>query len=89
MVRTVVRAGADVGSAAGVSCPGHCNGDGQVPVNELVRAVAIAVGLAPLADCAGIDTSGNGGVEVSELVAAVGRALDGCDGREASSAAAR
>jgi hypothetical protein len=53
-------------------------------VNELVRAVAIAVGLAPLGDCDAIDTSGNGGAEVAELVAAVGSALNGCGGGEES-----
>lgn len=74
----------DRGGIAGVTCPGDCNGDGQVSVNELVRAVAIAVGVSPLGECAVIDTSGNGSAEVGELVAAVGSALNGCGGGEGS-----
>jgi hypothetical protein len=40
--------------------------------------VRIALGQSPLASCAALDVSGNGGVEIAELVRAVGLALQGC-----------
>jgi hypothetical protein len=76
--------GRDVGSVAGVGCPGDCDGDGRITVNELIRAVGIALGNVDPSDCQGLDTSRNGRVDVAELVAAVGRALNGCVGNQAS-----
>lgn len=64
------------GTIAGLPCPGDCNGDGRVSVDELVRAVGLALGDPGF--CLGLDSSGNGQIEVAELVAAVGRALNGC-----------
>lgn len=72
------------GTIAGVACPGDCNGDGSVSVDELVRAVGIALGNVDPGSCQGLDTSGDGRVDVSELVAAVGRALNGCSGSQES-----
>ena len=72
------------GTTAGVACAGDCDGDGQVSVNELVRAVAIALGLAPVSDCAMVDVDGNGRAEVAELVGAVGHLLNGCGGGDES-----
>lgn len=80
-VRAALAAALAAGPAAtvaGVSCAGDCNGDGRISVDELVRAVGIALGNDPPSACPGLDTSGNGRVEVGELVAAVGRALNGC-----------
>ncbi|HVN83995.1 MAG TPA: ELWxxDGT repeat protein [Candidatus Binatia bacterium] len=59
-------------------CSGDCNRDGTVSVDELVRAVAIALGMASVDDCSPADTDGNGVVTVDELVQAVNSALNGC-----------
>ena len=60
------------------SCPGDCNGDGSVAINELITGVNIALGSAPLATCAAFDTSGDGTVAINELISAVNVALAGC-----------
>jgi hypothetical protein len=70
----------DLGEPAGIACAGDCNGDGRVSVDELVRAVSIALGAAPASQCPGLDANASGGVEVPEVIAAVGHALDGCGG---------
>jgi hypothetical protein len=59
-------------------CVGDCDGDGQVNVNELVLGVDILMGNRDLSACEGLDLSGNGSVEVDELLKAVDDALDGC-----------
>ncbi len=61
-------------------CPGDCNGDGSVGVNELITGVNIVLGRTPVANCPAMDVNGNGAVAVNELVAAVGSALNGCGG---------
>ncbi|MBI4515811.1 MAG: M4 family metallopeptidase [Deltaproteobacteria bacterium] len=67
------------GSFVGPSrCIGDCSGDGEVTVDELVKGVNIALGLAPLGDCPWLDTNADGEVTVDELVAAVNAALGGC-----------
>lgn len=58
-------------------CAGDCDGNGTVTVDELVRAVSLALGEAA-APCASADVDANGHIVVSELVAAVNAALDGC-----------
>jgi hypothetical protein len=60
------------------TCPGDCNGDGQVTVNELIVGVNISLGSAPISECPAFDTSGDGTVTVSELIQAVNAALAGC-----------
>jgi hypothetical protein len=71
-------------ASAGIACAGDCNDDGRVSVDELVRAVSIALGAAPPSQCPGLDADGSGSVEVPEVIAAVGHALDGCGGEGAS-----
>ena len=63
---------------AGAACAGDCDGDGSVAINELVRAVAIALGSTALDQCAAADSDGNGSVTIAELIGAVGVALGGC-----------
>jgi hypothetical protein len=60
------------------SCAGDCNGDGTVTVNELITAVNIALGNAPVSTCPAVDTNGDGTVTVNELIQAVNSALNGC-----------
>ncbi len=63
---------------APATCPGDCDGDGQVMVGELIRGVRIALGLAAVGDCPSFDTDGDDEVGIGELIAAVRSALDGC-----------
>lgn len=59
-------------------CPGDCNGNGLVAINELISGVRISLGEADLAICPEFDTNGNGQVSIAELIQAVNAALDGC-----------
>jgi len=65
------------GGGAG-ACAGDCDGDGQVVIDEVVRAVEMALGGQPAARCAAADSDGDGQVTVDELIAATGAALRGC-----------
>lgn len=67
-----------IGAAPAAACTGDCDGDGGVAVNEAVRGVNIALGNAPVGDCAQFDANGDGSVAVNELIAAVAAVLDGC-----------
>lgn len=60
------------------SCSGDCNADRAVTVDEIVRVVNIALGLAPIDDCLAADTDGNGEASVDELVTMIDLALNGC-----------
>jgi len=62
---------------ASAQCPGDCNGDGEVRIEELVLGVRIALG-EPLALCPAFDATPDGVVRIDELVRAAGNALDGC-----------
>lgn len=58
-------------------CGGDCSGDGVVRINELIQAVLIALGQAPLSACGSLDRNGTGTVEITELIRAVNEALGG------------
>jgi hypothetical protein len=60
------------------TCPGDCDGDRRVTVDELVTGVSIALGHIPATRCLQFDTNDDGRVTVDELVIAVNRALQGC-----------
>ena len=62
------------------SCPGDCDGSGDVTINELIVMVNIALGSAPVADCPAGDVDGNEAIAINEIIAAVNAALDGCTG---------
>jgi hypothetical protein len=59
-------------------CPGDCNRDDEVRVNELVGGVNQALGAS--GDCAAFDLNDDNTVAINELIAAVGAALEGCGG---------
>ena len=61
-----------------LACPGDCDGDGTVVINELIVGVEIALGSAGVDRCAAADVDGNGQVEIQELIAAVDADLSGC-----------
>ena len=60
-------------------CAGDCSGDFVVTVDEIVRAVAIALGAQDVGRCRAADPSGDGDVTVEEIVSAIAAALGGCD----------
>lgn len=61
-----------------VRCAGDCSDDELVSVDELVRGIEIALGGEPLDDCPLADGNGDGSVSISDLVAAVASAVNGC-----------
>jgi len=60
------------------ACPGDCDGNGAVAVNELIRGVNIALGTAAVSICPSVDVDRSGTVTINELIQAVNRALVGC-----------
>jgi phosphohistidine phosphatase SixA len=63
----------------GVSpCPGDCNLDSEVAINELVLGVGIALGQNQLSQCPAFDRGGDGEVTIDDLLAGVSAALNGC-----------
>jgi hypothetical protein len=60
------------------ACPGDCNGNGMVTVNELLQGVNIALSNLPASACPQFDGNLDEQVSVSELLSAVGAALHGC-----------
>ncbi len=61
-----------------VPCPGDCNGDGQVAINEIVTAVSIALGERTISVCPSADLDGDGTVTINELIVDVNSALSAC-----------
>lgn len=59
-------------------CAGDCGEDGEITIDELVKGVSIALGIAPLSNCSPFDRDSSGEVTIDELVAAVSNALMGC-----------
>jgi len=59
------------------SCPGDCDGNGVVIINELVSGVAAALDR-PSTCKSACDLNHDGSVTVNELIAAVEAALNGC-----------
>lgn len=62
------------------ACPGDCNGDFVVTVDEVIAGVNIALGISPLAACPAFDRNADGSITVDEIIAAVDTALTGCAG---------
>lgn len=58
---------------------GDCNGDGEVPVAEVITTVGIALGQRTLRDCAAVDVDGNERVTIGELIASVAASLGTAD----------
>lgn len=60
------------------ACPGDCNGDAVVTVDEVILSVNVALGIAAADTCAAADIDGDASVTVDEILLAVGSALEGC-----------
>jgi hypothetical protein len=59
-------------------CPGDCDENEVITVDEILVVIRIALGEADLRSCASADTSDDGQITVEEIIATVDRALDGC-----------
>jgi len=62
----------------GDACPGDCNGDGEVTVDEVIRGVNMALTGEGLAECPAMDSDGDGFVQVDDIIRAITAALVGC-----------
>jgi len=54
---------------------GDCDGDGAVTISELIQAVNVALGNAPLSACSAADVDGDGRVGIADLIRAVNAVL--------------
>lgn len=68
-------------TTSAIACAGDCSGDGDVRVDELVRAVAIALERQAVSECEAGDRDHDGRIVVNELVLAVSSLLRGCASR--------
>jgi hypothetical protein len=59
-------------------CPGDCNHNLAVSIDELVLGVGLALNSGGTGQCPALDVNANDMVEINELVAAVASALAGC-----------
>jgi hypothetical protein len=62
----------------GAQCPGDCDDNAAVGINELVLGVSITLNAVEVGACPALDTNGSGAVEITELIAAVRAASLGC-----------
>lgn len=69
---------ASTARAGVVACEGDCDASGGVSVAELVKAVNIALGLAPPADCPAFNDDSADPTFMDDLLRAVNNALLGC-----------
>lgn len=60
-------------------CPGDCNEDTAVTVNEIIAGVSIALGASAISTCRAFDVNQDGGITVEEIIVAVSTALTGCE----------
>ncbi len=66
------------GSASAQSCPGDCDSNGTVQIDELITGVRIAQSDADLQTCPAFDATPDGVLRIDELVLGVLSALAGC-----------
>jgi hypothetical protein len=59
-------------------CPGDCDGNGVVTIDELVRGVGLALLSDSPDSCPALDVDHSFTVSIDELVAAIASALEGC-----------
>ncbi len=59
-------------------CPGDCNGDEMVSIDELITGVNIALGQSPPEACSAFDLNFDDEVTVDEIITALTRSLLGC-----------
>lgn len=59
-------------------CPGDCNGDREVTIDELLTLVNVALGQAAPEACRAGDVNADHEVTIDEILQAVNRALGTC-----------
>lgn len=69
---------ADTATPDTPACPGDCNGDGKVGINELITAINISLDTLTVDACQAADRNGDGAVAIDELISSVRASLDGC-----------
>jgi subtilisin family serine protease len=62
-------------------CPGDCDTNGAVTIDDLLQGIAIALGTRPVDACGSLDGNGDGVVTVDEILRSAHYALAGCPGR--------
>jgi hypothetical protein len=67
------------GDGALAACVGDCNGDERVSVDELIKAVGIALGHDPVDVCPEADPDDDGVTSLDELISAIHSSLGQCD----------
>lgn len=72
-----------VSSGEDRACTADCDGDGAVTVDEVLRAVNIALS-GDVEPCRAGDADGDGRVTVDEILAAVAAAVEGCESPSAT-----
>ena len=63
---------------ATASCPGDCNGDGVITVDDLLTRLRIALGEAEVSACSSPIAGGDGGESVADVLAALISDVAGC-----------
>lgn len=59
-------------------CVGDCNGDGRVTISEIILGLNKLLRPIEEFQCEALDADQNGSVSISEVIAAVRAALEGC-----------
>jgi hypothetical protein len=67
------------GAALGQGCPGDCDDNDSVNVNEVVKSINIALGTMDMAECANVDMNSDERVAIEEVIGAVESSLQGCN----------
>lgn len=65
-------------ACAGTGCPGDCDGDGEVTVDEVTLSVSVALGERTVDACRAADTRADRKVDVVEVIDTVEAVLQGC-----------
>lgn len=60
------------------ACPGDCDGDGVVTIDELLSGVNLLLADAGSDDCRALDVSEDGRTTIDEVIRAINSALNGC-----------
>ncbi len=66
------------GSITVSGCPGDCDGDGEVGLDEVGRAVLLFLGIPPSVPCPAADVNGDGQVRIGEVVQAIDARYQRC-----------
>ena len=61
-----------------VSCPGDCNNDKNVTVDDLLAMLNVALGAADITSCKAGDADHDGRIAIEDILTAVNSALNGC-----------